>query len=220
VLGAVRGARVVVEEVEQLRGVHGLEALIVLVDHAVGDVELELLQTHNLLLQGAARDQTIHIHRLLLTDAVSAVHGLQIFHGVPVVLHEDHRVRCLQIEAQSSHSGGEQHAIDRDVVVEACHQLCALIGGHGAVESHVGDGGHVRLEEVLFDNIEHGLHLTEDEHAMLTHHGLDELVLVLRALARHSDAALVQQFPTLAVSTQLHTVSSRTYLSASSLGAC
>lgn len=56
------------EEVEELVGAHTLQAGVLLADDRVGDVHLELLQAHDLLLQGATRDQTIHVHHAFLQE--------------------------------------------------------------------------------------------------------------------------------------------------------
>lgn len=68
--GAGRGAAlshlVQSEEVEELVGAHALHAGVVLADDGVGDAHLELLQTHDLLLQRAPSDQSVHVHHPFL----------------------------------------------------------------------------------------------------------------------------------------------------------
>ena len=43
----------------------------------------------------------------------------------------------------------------------------ALVRIRASVEPHVGHGRHVLLEEIRLDDVQHLLHLTEDEHAVL-----------------------------------------------------
>lgn len=58
---------------------------------------------HNLLLERVPGNQAVYVDDLALADAVRAVHGLQVLHGVPVVLHEDHRVRARQVQTEAAH---------------------------------------------------------------------------------------------------------------------
>ena len=55
---------------------------------------------------------------LLLADAVSAVHRLEILHRVPVVLEEDDRVGTGQVESETAHVSRQQQHIDAGVLVE------------------------------------------------------------------------------------------------------
>lgn len=54
------------EKVQQLICAHALEARVLLADHSVRYAHLKLLQTHDLLLQSATSDQTIHVHHTFL----------------------------------------------------------------------------------------------------------------------------------------------------------
>lgn len=47
-----------------------------------------------------------------------AVHSLEVFHRVPVVLHEDHRVRSGEVEAQAPDRRGHHETVDGGVAVE------------------------------------------------------------------------------------------------------
>ena len=69
---------------------HAAHAGVLLADDDVGSEELEALEAHNLLLQGVPRYEPVDVDHPLLADAVRSVHGLQVLHGVPVMLHEDH----------------------------------------------------------------------------------------------------------------------------------
>lgn len=67
--GAALSHLVQSEEVEELVGAHALQAGVVLADDGVGDAHLELLQTHDLLLQRAPSDQSVHVdHPFLCGD--------------------------------------------------------------------------------------------------------------------------------------------------------
>ncbi len=54
------------EEVEQLFCAHALQAGVLLADDCICNGHLKFLQTHDLLLQGAPCDETIHIHHTFL----------------------------------------------------------------------------------------------------------------------------------------------------------
>lgn len=54
------------EEVEELVCAHALQARVLLADDSVGDAHLEFLQSHDLLLQRASRDQPVHVHNPFL----------------------------------------------------------------------------------------------------------------------------------------------------------
>ena len=92
----------------------------------------------------------------------------------------------------------EQEAIDTGIRVEGLDYRMTLVGVSGAVETHVRDRGHVLLEQVRLDNIEHLLHLAEDEHAMLREGargrflGINELGLrrIARCTRREANAAV------------------------------
>lgn len=49
---------------------------------------------------------------------MSSIHGLQVFHGVPVMLHKHHGICSSQIQTQPSHMGSEQQNIYGRVVIE------------------------------------------------------------------------------------------------------
>jgi len=38
--------------------------------------------------------------------------------------------------------------------------------GSGAIHAQVGNGGHMALEQIMLDNIQHRLHLREYQHSM------------------------------------------------------
>ncbi len=49
---------------------------------------------------------------------MSSIHGLQVSHGVPVVLHKHHSICSSQIQTQSTHMGSEQQNIYGRVIIE------------------------------------------------------------------------------------------------------
>lgn len=77
---------------------------------------------HYLLLQRVPRQDAINIDNPFLANAMRAVHGLEVLHGVPVVLHEDHRVCSGEVEAQAADGRGHHEAVDGRVAVEPARQ--------------------------------------------------------------------------------------------------
>ena len=106
---------------------------------------------------------------LFLPDPVSPVHGLEILHRVPIVLHEDDGVGPGQIETQPPHGRGDQEQIHGDVVVELVHDSLSLSGRNGAVHPEVGHSRHLGLEQVVLHDVHHGLELEEDQGSVLNH---------------------------------------------------
>ena len=104
-------------------------------------MDLELLQRHDLLLQGVPSDQAVDIHHFLLSNPVGSVHRLQVLHGVPVVFDEDDGVRPGEVEAQPAHAGAEKQEVNAGVSVELGHNGVALVGRHRPVQSEVAHGG-------------------------------------------------------------------------------
>lgn len=111
---------------------------------------------------------------------MGAVHGLQVSHGIPVVLHKHHGVGARQVQAQTPDVGGEQQHVDGGVVVEpersptvrsvhACdslerrrrpppgHDGVAQARGHAAVQPQVRDGGQFGLQQVVLHDVQHAL---------------------------------------------------------------
>ena len=65
------------EQVQQLACVHGAEGYIVLVDCGIGNIDLEALQAHDLVLQCVPHQQPVDCDCPLLTKPMGSVHGLQ-----------------------------------------------------------------------------------------------------------------------------------------------
>jgi hypothetical protein len=89
------------DQVQDGAGLHGAEAGVVLAHHGVGHIEFEALQPHDPLFQRALRNDAIDIDDSRLSDPVRSVHGLQVLHGVVVVLQEYHSVGACEVEAQT-----------------------------------------------------------------------------------------------------------------------
>ena len=101
------------EQVVHLHLVGGLDGEIFLaLDQVVGQVPLEELEAHYLLLQGVLEHQSVYIYGPLLANPMGSINGLHIFHGVPVVLHEDHGVCSDEVETQATDSSGEDQNSD------------------------------------------------------------------------------------------------------------
>lgn len=121
----------------------------------------------NLLLQSPPRDQPINIHDLLLPDPMRPVHGLQILLRVPVVLHEDDRIRPRQIQPQPAHARRQQQAVIARIRVELIDNRLPLGSFDAAVETKELYAREKFADDVVLDDIEHFLHLAEDEGAVL-----------------------------------------------------
>ncbi len=122
---------------------------------------------HDLLFECPSHDQSIYVHDLLLPQSMRPVHRLQILHGVPIVIHEDHRVRSCQIQSQTADTGCEEQDIDARVVVEPLDDSMALSRIGGTVHPHVGHGRHELGEQIPLDQVEHRTQLAENKGAML-----------------------------------------------------
>lgn len=133
---------------------------------------------------------------------MSSVHGLQVSHGVPVVLHKHHSICPGQIQSQSTHMGSEQQNINGRVIIEPVEGkgphtvtqtelpsrlkisrvVCLAVspgdngvseaGLNASVQPEVGDGGQLCFEQVMLHDVQHALQLAEDQNAVLGHHSL------------------------------------------------
>ena len=122
---------------------------------------------HDLFLQSSLSDESVHIHNLLLSNSMRPIHSLQIFHGIPIMLDENDSVGTRQCQPQSSNVRREEQTIDTRIRVERLHDCVPLARVRTTVETHVRHGRHVRSEEVRLDDVQHLLHLAEDQHAVL-----------------------------------------------------
>lgn len=65
------------KKIEELIGSHAFQMTVCHRYNRVGDLHLELLQTHNLLFQSTPRDQSVDVHDASLTDTMSTIHCLK-----------------------------------------------------------------------------------------------------------------------------------------------
>ena len=107
---------------------------------------------------------------------MGSIHRLKILHRVPVVLDEDDRVRSREIESESSDLRREKKDVDTGVRVEGLDDSVSFGRIRRTIHPHVGDRRHVGSEEVVLDDVEHRLELTEDEDSMLRDGGEREVV--------------------------------------------
>ena len=63
---------------------------------------------HDLFFQCTLGDEAVDIDNLLLAEPVSAIHRLQVFHRVPVVLDKDDRVCTSQGQAKTADVCGQK----------------------------------------------------------------------------------------------------------------
>lgn len=117
---------------------------------------------HDFLFQGPFGDQAIHIDHLLLTYAMSSVHGLEILHWVPVMLHKDNRVCARKCQPKPPNVSREEKTVDARVRVERLDNGMALFRICAPIQTHVRNGRHVLLEQHILNNIQHLFHLAED----------------------------------------------------------
>lgn len=127
--------------------------------------QLLLRDLEHLLLDRVLRTQTIHVHLVLLTDAVCAVHGLQVHLRVPVGVEQDHGVGSGQVDAEPARTRGQQeeeHAVGPILraLLELLHDLPALGAVGVAVNAPVRVLAH---EAIVLQDVEQRRHLREDQ---------------------------------------------------------
>ena len=89
----------------------------------------------NLLLQGTARDDSVDIHHLLLTDSVGSICALFVHGWVPVEVVEDDSVGTCEVDSEAARARGEDEAEDTVIVVEAVSEDLSLLDFGSAVET-------------------------------------------------------------------------------------
>lgn len=87
------------------------------------------------------------------------------------MFNKDHSVGTGEGEPEPTNVCRQQQAVDTGVRIERLHDSVTLGGVGTAVQTHIGDGRHMWLEQILLDNVQHLLHLTEDKDTMLRHRG-------------------------------------------------
>jgi hypothetical protein len=84
------------------------------------------------------RAEAEHLHRLLLADAVRAVHRLQVHLRVPVAVVEDDDVGSREVDAQAARARREQEAkLLAAVRVERVDHVLAVLARRVAVDAAV-----------------------------------------------------------------------------------
>lgn len=122
---------------------------------------------HDLLLERAAHDQSINVDDLLLAQAMRPIHRLQVLHRIPVVLDEDDGVRTGQVESEPADVGRQEQAVDGRVRVEGLAHGVTFRDIGSTVQAHIGHVRHHFAQQVMLDNVEHSLLLTEDQSPVL-----------------------------------------------------
>ena len=83
------------------------------------------------------------------------------------MLYEYHSIGTGQRESQSTNVSREQETVDAGVGIERLNDSMTLVRVSASIQSHVCHGREVLLEEICLDDVQHLLHLTKDQHAML-----------------------------------------------------
>lgn len=122
---------------------------------------------HDLLFQRAPSDQPVHINDLLLTNTMRSIHGLGILHRIPVVVHEDYRVRSRQSQPKTANTGGQEQDINTGIVVERLHNIMPTHGLGRSVKAHIAHAGHQLGEKLCLDDVQHILGLRKYENTMI-----------------------------------------------------
>eukprot|EP00961_Rhodomonas_salina_P244099 3298208-Rhodomonas_salina.2 len=138
----------------------------------------------------------VDVDDVLLSDAMCTVHGLEVAHRVPVVLDEDDGVGARQVEPQPPDVRGQEQHVDGRVAVELLLHLEAPRVRRPAVHAQVRHRRHARAEQILFDDVQHHLHLAEDQHSVLRPGPppvRPEPVRPGHGLALHADPAVPEQ---------------------------
>mmetsp|Transcript_54583 Transcript_54583/g.119033 ORF Transcript_54583/g.119033 Transcript_54583/m.119033 type:complete len:421 (+) Transcript_54583:1335-2597(+) len=135
------------------------------VDHLV-EVKLLLRALHDALLHRARRDEPVHVHHFLLSDAMDARHCLHVHLRVPVRVEEDAGVRRLAVDAEAA--SARRHQEDEPLAafhVEGVDVDGALYSVGAAVEPAVLVADVV---EKVFEEVERRGELREENHAVAT----------------------------------------------------
>ena len=170
--------RAVLDHVEQF--VFGCGSLGGLLRPALLDdqlIETQLLRRplQHLLLDGVLGDQAKDDHLLGLTDAMCAIHRLQISLWIPVAVIQHHDVRAGQVDPETAGTRRQEEdkllGVRRVVVVDGRDPI--LVRGR-AIDTAVLE---VAEDAVVLENVQHATHLREDQDpASLLLHAHEELV--------------------------------------------
>lgn len=80
---------------------------------------------------------------------------------------ENDGIRASQGQTQTTHMGSEKQTIDTRVGVEGLNNGMPFVGIGGTIKSHIGHRWHMLPEEIILNDVDHLLHLTEDQDSML-----------------------------------------------------
>ena len=94
----------------------------------LGKVLFEALQIHDFVFDGVTHDHPVHVHCTNLAYPVSSIHRLQIFHRVPVMLHENDDICTSESESKTTDSCGENQYPHWLIMIELVDNLNALTG--------------------------------------------------------------------------------------------
>lgn len=83
------------------------------------------------------------------------------------MLHENYCIRPCQVQTEASHTCRQQQDIVARVCVELIHDILPFVCFDAAVQSQVLDAREQFAEDVVLNNVEHFLHLAENESAVL-----------------------------------------------------
>jgi len=87
-------------------------------DKVGSQILFKALKVHDLLLNGAAEDETVHVDSAGLAQPVSSVHGLQVSHRIPVMFQENDNISTSKSEAETTNRSSHDHDSVRGVLVE------------------------------------------------------------------------------------------------------
>lgn len=89
----------------------------------------------------------------------------------------------------------QKEAINTRISVERLDNCMSFVGIDTSIQPHVGDRGHSLFEEVVLDDVEHELHLTEDEASVLWRCSTGHPIYVCFLLYIYADSTVVEQLP-------------------------
>ena len=90
------------QQLQQLLRLHGQDRAVGRAGDGVCQRLLGLLQLHDLFFNGVLCNELIHLHRVLLTDAVGAVRRLILDRGIPPRIQMDHVVGRREVEPRAA----------------------------------------------------------------------------------------------------------------------
>ena len=92
---------------------------------------------------------------------MGSVHGLQIVHGVPIMLHEDDHIGSGKSQTQASNSRGQNEHLHWWVMVELIDDLKSLLGIEGAKKLFILNAK--ASKDLTADQLQTRAHLAKDQ---------------------------------------------------------